>query len=54
MGNGNFKLPFLSREIKEIDKNEDKTPNIKYYFKSLWRKLSKVFSINFMMLYQSP
>ena len=51
MGNGNFKLPFLSREIKEIDKNEDKTPNIKYYFKSLWRKLSKVFSINFMILF---
>ena len=40
MGNGNFKLPFLSREVKEIDKYEDKTPNIKYYFKS--SKVKKV------------
>ena len=45
-----FKLPLFSREPKEIDKNEDKTPNIKYYFKSLWRKLSKIISINLIML----
>lgn len=46
-----FTLPFLSREPKEVDKNEDKTPNIKYYFKSLWRKFSKIVSINLMMLF---
>lgn len=54
MGNNDgkgFKLPFLNRELKEIDKNEDKTPNIKYYFKSLWRRFSKIISINLMMLF---
>lgn len=53
MGNSNkkIKLPLLSREFKEVDKNEDKTPNIKYYFKSLWRKFSKIISINLIMLF---
>lgn len=46
-----FKLPFVSREFKEVDKNEDKTPNIRYYFKSLWRKFSKIISINLIMLF---
>lgn len=46
-----FKLPLLSRNLKEVDKNEDKTPNIKYYFKSLPRKFSKIISINLMMLF---
>ena len=46
-----FKLPFVSREFKEVDKNEDTTPNIKYYFKSLPRRLSKIISINLMMLF---
>lgn len=47
-----FKLPLISRTPREIDPNEDKTPNIKYYFKSLWRKFSKLLSINLMMLFQ--
>ena len=46
-----FKLPFISREFKEVDKNEDTTPNIKYYFKSLPRRFSKIISINLMMLF---
>lgn len=39
-------------EPKEIDKEEDKTPNIKYYFKSLWRKFPRLLSINLIMLFQ--
>ena len=46
-----FKLPLISRELKEVDKNEDTTPNIKYYFKSFGRRFSKMISINLMMLF---
>ncbi len=46
------KIPFLPRRpFKEVDKNEDKTPNIKYYFKSFGRRFSKIISINLMMLF---
>lgn len=45
------KLPLLSRKFKEVDKDEDKTPNIKYYFKSFPRRFSKMISINLMMLF---
>ena len=45
------KFSWFHREPKEIDKNEDRTPNIKYYFKSIWRKFSKIVSINLMMLF---
>jgi uncharacterized membrane protein YesL len=38
-------------DINEI-KEEDTTPNIKYYFKSLWRKFPKLMSINLIMLFQ--
>lgn len=31
---------------------EDTTPNIKYYFKSLWRKLAKLVSINLLAIFQ--
>ena len=53
MSNSNkkVKLPFVSHEFKEVDRNEDKTPNIRYYFKSLWRKFSKIISINLIMLF---
>ena len=37
---------------KEITEQEDTTPNIKYYFKSLWRKFPKLLSINLVMLFQ--
>ena len=45
------KLPLLSRNFKEVDKNEDTTPNVKYYFKSFPRRFSKMISINLMMLF---
>ena len=31
---------------------EDTTPNIKYYFKSLWRKLARLVSINLLAIFQ--
>ena len=37
--------------FKEIEKEEDTTPNIKYYFKSLWRKFPRLLSINLIMLF---
>ena len=43
---------FKLLEPKEIEKEEDKTPNIKYYFKSLWRKFPRLLSINLIMLFQ--
>lgn len=43
---------FKLLEFKEIEKEEDTTPNIKYYFKSLWRKFPRLLSINLIMLFQ--
>ena len=43
---------FKLLEPHEIDKEEDKTPNVKYYFKSLWRKFPRLLSINLIMLFQ--
>lgn len=37
--------------FKEIKKEEDTTPNIKYYFKSLWRKFPRLLSVNLIMLF---
>lgn len=36
---------------QEITEQEDTTPNIRYYFKSLWRKFPKLLSINLIMLF---
>lgn len=41
---------FLSSR-QEITEQEDTTPNIRYYFKSLWRKFPKLLSINLIMLF---
>ena len=43
---------FKLLEFKEIEKEEDTTPNLKYYFKSLWRKFPRLLSINLIMLFQ--
>ena len=49
-----FKLPFLdwNRDGKGVDPNEDTTPNLRFFFKLLWRKLSGLLSLNLMMLFQ--
>ena len=43
---------FKLLKFKEIDKEEDTTPNLKYYFKSLWRKFPRLLSINLIMIFQ--
>lgn len=52
MSEKKFKLLDSIRVKKEITEDEDTTPNIKYYFKSLWRKFPKLLSINLIMLFQ--
>ena len=51
MSNSKFTLHGLLTTKKEIDEHEDTTPNIRYYFKSLWRKFPKLLSINLIMLF---
>ena len=47
-----FNLFNLNKDGKGVDKNEDKTPNIVFYFKSLWRKFPRLITINLLMLLQ--
>lgn len=47
-----FKLFNLNKDGKGVEKNEDTTPNVGYYFKSLWRKLTKLLSINLLAILQ--
>lgn len=47
-----FKLLDPYRDGKGVEKGEDTTPNIRYFFKSIWRKFSKLISINFLLIFQ--
>lgn len=47
-----FNLFNLNKDGKGVDLNEDTTPNLQYYFKSLWRKLTKLISINLLAILQ--
>ena len=47
-----FKLFDLNRDGLGVEKNEDTTPNVGYFFKSLWRKFPKLISINLLMILQ--
>ncbi len=47
-----FKLFNLNKDGKGVDPNEDTTPNVSYFFKSLWRKLTKLISINLVAVLQ--
>lgn len=51
MNEKKFNLQSFLPPKKEIDEEEDSTPNIRYYFKSLWRKFPKLLSINLMLLF---
>lgn len=46
-----FRLFDLNRNGKGVPKNEDKTPNVKRYFKLMWRNLSKLLSVNLISLF---
>ena len=43
---------FRKKDPLEIDVEEDRTPNITFYFKLLWRKLTRLVSMNILALLQ--
>ncbi len=47
-----FKLFDMNRDGKGVEPGEDTTPNLKFFFKLLWRKLSKIVSLNMLMIFQ--
>lgn len=47
-----FKLFDMNRDGKGVDPGEDTTPNLKFFFKQLGRKFSKIISLNILMIFQ--
>ena len=47
-----FKLFDMNRDGKGVEPGEDTTPNLKFFFKQLWRKLSKIVSLNMIAIFQ--
>ena len=47
-----FKLFDMNRDGKGVEPGEDTTPNLKFFFKQLWRKLSKIVSLNMLAIFQ--
>lgn len=47
-----FKLFDMNRDGKGVDPGEDTTPNLKFFFKQLGRKFSKILSLNMLMIFQ--
>ena len=47
-----FNLFNFNKEGKGIDPGEDRTPNLKFFFKQLWRKFSKILTLNMIMVFQ--
>ena len=45
-----FKGLDIARDGKGVDEYEDKTPNLKFFFKLLWRRKDKIFTVNILML----
>ena len=41
-----FKLFDMNRDGLGVEKGEDTTPNVAFFFKSIWRKCPKLISIN--------
>ena len=42
----------MNRDGKGVDPGEDTTPNLSFFFKQLWRKFSKIVSLNILMIFQ--
>lgn len=42
----------MNRDGKGVDPGEDRTPNLKFFFKQLWRKFSKILTLNMLMIFQ--
>lgn len=47
-----FKLFNFNKDGKGVDPGEDTTPNLKFFFKQLWRKASKLLTLNMIMIVQ--
>lgn len=47
-----FNLFNFNKDGKGIDPGEDRTPNLKFFFKQLWRKFSKLLTLNMIMIFQ--
>lgn len=47
-----FKLFDMNRDGKGVDPGEDTTPNLRFFFKQLARKFSKIVSLNILMIFQ--
>ncbi len=47
-----IKLFDMNRDGKGVDKGEDTTPNLKFFFKQFGRKFSKIISLNILMIFQ--
>ena len=42
----------FNRDGKGVNEIEDRTPNLKFFFKLWWRKMSKLLSLNLIMIFQ--
>ncbi len=42
----------MNKDGKGVDPGEDNTPNLKFFFVQLWRKFSKIISLNILMIFQ--
>lgn len=42
----------MNRDGKGVEPGEDTTPNLKFFFKLLWRKLSKIITLNMLAIIQ--
>jgi len=45
-----FRFFNLNKDGKGVYENEDRTPNLKFFFKLLWRKFSAILQLNLLML----
>ncbi len=47
-----FKLFDMNRDGKGVERGEDRSPNLKFFFKQFGRKFSKIISLNILMIFQ--
>lgn len=47
-----FRLFDMNRDGKGVDKDEDRTPNLKFFFKQFARKFTKILQLNLLMIFQ--
>ena len=47
-----FRLFDMNRDGKGVEKDEDRTPNLKFFFKQFARKFTKILQLNLLMIFQ--